>query len=144
LFSGAVHARDRVRFGREHEEKVTAISVFDHGTAVQRPSVSAGEIAKVWGLGEVQKEVIQATLADEYGLDVTFRERTPIYVERPIGSSEATEVLHAETNPFFATIGLRVESAPSGSGIEFRLSSPSSRRSCPQHGRVTSSGSSLG
>ena len=33
--------------------------------------------------GEVQKEVIQATLADDFGLDVTFRETTPIYVERP-------------------------------------------------------------
>ena len=30
-------------------------------------------------------------------------------------------MLHAETNPFFATIGLRVEPAPVGSGIDFRL-----------------------
>ncbi len=41
-------------FGRDHEEKVTAIGVFDHGTAVQAPAVSAGEIAKLWGLGEIQ------------------------------------------------------------------------------------------
>ena len=34
--------------------------------------------------GEVQKEVIQATLADDFGLDVTFRETTPIYIERPV------------------------------------------------------------
>jgi ribosomal protection tetracycline resistance protein len=71
--------------------------------------------------GEVQKEVIQATLADEYALEVTFRETTPIYVERPAGPGEALEVLHAESNPFLATIGLRVEPAPDGSGIEFRL-----------------------
>ena len=71
--------------------------------------------------GEVQKEVIQATLANEYGLDVTFRAATPICIERPMGTGEAAEVLHAETNPFFATIGLRVEPAPAGSGIEFRL-----------------------
>jgi ribosomal protection tetracycline resistance protein len=71
--------------------------------------------------GEVQKEVIQATLADEYGIVSEFREVTPIYVERPLASGEAVEVLHAETNPYEATIGLRVDPAEAGSGIEFRL-----------------------
>src|SRR5438874_2018372 len=71
--------------------------------------------------GEVQKEVIEATLAGDYGLEVVFRETTPIYVERPIGTGEAVEMLHAESNPFLATIGLRVDPAPQGSGIEFRL-----------------------
>ncbi len=192
MFSGTVHTRDRLQFGRDHEEKVTAISVFDQGAAVQRRAVSAGEIAKLWGLGEiqigdwigevpgramhseflpptlesvvvpvepddgqrlsvalaqlaeqdplinvrqddtrqemsvslygeVQKEVIQATLANDFGIDVTFRETTPIYVERPIRSGEAVEILHAESNPFRATIGLRVDPAPDGSGVEFRL-----------------------
>ncbi len=191
MFSGTVRTRDRLHFGRDHEEKVTAIGVFDHGTAVRRPAVSAGEIAKLWGLGEVQigdrigelpgramhtefppptlesvvapvdpddrqrlrvalaqlaeqdplinvrqddrrreisvslygevqKEVIQSTLASDFGVEVTFRETTPIYVERPIGTGEAVELLHAETNPFLATIGLRVDSAPEGSGVEFR------------------------
>ncbi len=71
--------------------------------------------------GEVQKEVIQATLASEFGLDVTFRETTPIYVERPAGTGEALELLHAESNPFLASIGLRIEPAPDGSGIGFQL-----------------------
>jgi ribosomal protection tetracycline resistance protein len=71
--------------------------------------------------GEVQKEVIQATLASDFGIDVTFRETTPIYIERPIRTGEAIEILHAESNPFLATIGLRVDPAPDGSGIEFRL-----------------------
>ncbi|MFY9577808.1 MAG: translation factor GTPase family protein [Gaiellaceae bacterium] len=71
--------------------------------------------------GEVQKEVIQATLANDFGVDVEFRETTPIYVERPIGTGEAVKILHAESNPFLATIGLRVDPAPEGSGIEFRL-----------------------
>jgi ribosomal protection tetracycline resistance protein len=191
MFSGTVRTRDRLHFGRDHEEKVTAISVFDNGTAVRRGAVSAGEIAKLWGLGEiqigdtigdmpdrpvpsefppptlesvvgpvdpgdrqrlrvalaqlaeqdplinvrqddtrqeisvslygeVQKEVIQATLANDFGLDVTFRETMPICVERPSGSGEAVEVLHAESNPFLATIGLRVDPAPEGSGSDFR------------------------
>jgi len=71
--------------------------------------------------GEVQKEVIEATLADDFGLDVTLGETTPIYVERPLGTGEAIELLHAPTNPFLATIALRVEPGREGSGIEFRL-----------------------
>ena len=65
--------------------------------------------------------MIQATLANDFGLDVDFRETTPIYIERPLGSGEAIEVLHSETNPFLATIGLRVDPAPADSGVEFRL-----------------------
>jgi ribosomal protection tetracycline resistance protein len=192
MFSGTIHTRERLRFGRGLEEKVTSIAVFERGPAVQRPSVSAGAVAKLLGLsgvqvgdrigqtetdvsdhhfspptlesvvvadepedrarlrvalaqlaeqdplinvrqddtcqelsvslyGEVQKEVIQATLTNEFGLDVTFRETTPLYIERPIGTGEAIEILHAETNPFLATIGLRIDRAPRGSGIEFQL-----------------------
>jgi ribosomal protection tetracycline resistance protein len=71
--------------------------------------------------GEVQKEVIQATLASDFAIDVAFRETTTLYIERPAGTGEAIELLHAPGNPFRATIGLRIEPAPSGSGIEFRL-----------------------
>jgi ribosomal protection tetracycline resistance protein len=71
--------------------------------------------------GEVQKEVIEATLGNDFGLDVAFEETTPIYVERPVAIGEAVEILHAESNPFFATIGLRVEPAAAESGIAFRL-----------------------
>jgi ribosomal protection tetracycline resistance protein len=181
-----------LRFGREFEGKVTAVAAFDRGPAVPCSSVSAGSVAKLWGLhevqigdrigeigtgepyqqfppptlesvvvvrtgderqrlrialaqlaeqdplinvrqdddrreisvslyGEVQKEVIQATLANEFDLDVTFHETTPIYIERPTRTGEAVEILHAESNPFLASIGLRVERAPNDSGIEFRL-----------------------
>ena len=84
--------------------------------------------------GEVQKEVIQATLAGDYGLDVVFQEATTLCVERPIGVGEAGELLYAKTkanvtgkssplssNPFLATLGLRVEPAPVDSGIQFDL-----------------------
>jgi ribosomal protection tetracycline resistance protein len=192
MFAGTVRARDRLRFGRDLEGKVTAIRVFDSGSDEQRPAVFAGEIGKLWGLreiqvgdrigeagtvatqhqfapptlesafvardpddrealrvalaqlaeqdpliavrqddtyqeisvslyGEVQKEVIQATLADDYGIDVEFRETTTICVERPLAAGEAVEILHAESNPFLATIGLRVEPADVDSGVEFRL-----------------------
>ncbi|MEU6913219.1 translation factor GTPase family protein [Streptomyces olindensis] len=71
--------------------------------------------------GEVQKEVLQATLADEYGLDVTFRETTPLCVERVTGTGQAAEFIKKDENPFLATVGLRVDPAPAGSGVSFRL-----------------------
>jgi ribosomal protection tetracycline resistance protein len=189
MFSGTVRIRDRLRFGRDAERKVTAISVFDEGSAVRRDAVSAGEIGQLWGLGEiqigdaigkprrasghqfapptletvvvpgtpdekgalrialaqlaeqdplinvrqddirqelsvslygeVQKEVIQATLASDFGLEVGFRETTTICVERPIGTGEAVERIRKPPNPFLATVGLRVEPAPIGTGIEY-------------------------
>ncbi|KPH99806.1 small GTP-binding protein [Actinobacteria bacterium OK006] len=71
--------------------------------------------------GEVQKEVIQTTLADEFGIDVLFRETTPLCIERPLGSGAAVEFIKKGLNPFLATVGLRVDPAPVGSGVEFRL-----------------------
>ena len=49
--------------------------------------------------GEVQKEVIQATLADEYDVDVRFRETTTICVERLVGSGAAFELIGKESEP---------------------------------------------
>ena len=71
--------------------------------------------------GEVQKEVIQATLASDFGIAVSFRETTMIYLERLAGRGSAVEFLQSDTHPFSATVGLRVEPAPDDSGITFRL-----------------------
>jgi ribosomal protection tetracycline resistance protein len=192
MFSGTLRVRDRLRLGRDGEGKVTAISVFERGPAVPRPSVAAGQIGQLWGLsgirigdtlgepgippahhafapptletvvvprcpadkgalhvaltqlaeqdplinlrqddvrqeilvslyGEVQKEVIQATLAGDFGIDVRFRETTAICIERPIGAGAAVEIIDKEPNPFLATVGLRIDPAPAGSGLRFRL-----------------------
>ena len=70
--------------------------------------------------GAVQKEVIQATLADEFSVAATFRETTMIYVERPLRRATALEILQSDDHPYSATVGLRVEPGPaapvSGSG----------------------------
>ncbi len=81
--------------------------------------------------GEVQKEVIQDTLMTEYGLDVTFRPTTTICIERPVGLGEAIEIKtrvsksylewDGHSNPFLATIGLRVEPASEASGAILRI-----------------------
>jgi len=71
--------------------------------------------------GEVQKQVIEATLAAEYGLEAGFRKTTPICVERPVRTGMAEEILHAPGNPFLATLGIRIDPAPPGSGTRFAL-----------------------
>jgi ribosomal protection tetracycline resistance protein len=83
--------------------------------------------------GEVQKEVIQATLERDYGIGADFRETTTVCIERPARAGEADEVIAARTktnitgrssplstNPFRATLGLRIEPAAPGSGIDYR------------------------
>jgi ribosomal protection tetracycline resistance protein len=192
MFSGTVRTRDRLRFPPDGERKVTAISVFDHGSAVRRGSIAAGRIGKLWGLGdvrigdaigtspttperhhfapptletvivprrpadrgalhaalaqlveqdplinlrqddvrqevflslygEVQKEVIQETLASDFHIDVEFRETTTICVERPIATGAAVEMIGVAPNPFLATVGLRIAPAAIDSGVELRL-----------------------
>jgi ribosomal protection tetracycline resistance protein len=71
--------------------------------------------------GEVQKEVIGATLASDFGLDVSFRASTTICIERPAGLGAAVEIGDTPGNPFLATIGLRVEPAPEGAGVTFGI-----------------------
>ena len=84
--------------------------------------------------GEVQKQVIGETLARDYGVEVDFHETTSICIERPITSAEDLEVISSpskanisgkssplSTNPWPATVGLRLEPAAPGSGIAFRV-----------------------
>ncbi|MGC5285106.1 GTP-binding protein [Micromonospora sp. DT231] len=71
--------------------------------------------------GEVQKEVIQATLADDFGVRVTFRETSVVHVERVCGVGGAVEVIAVAPNPFLATVGLRIAPAPPGAGVSFHL-----------------------
>ena len=49
--------------------------------------------------GEVQKEVIQETLATDYGIEVDFRETTTICVERPVGTGAAVELIGRGRTP---------------------------------------------
>jgi ribosomal protection tetracycline resistance protein len=71
--------------------------------------------------GEVQKEVIEATLLNDFGIDVVFEESTIICAERLLGTGHGLEVIFKEPNPFLATVGLRVEPRPKGTGNSFAL-----------------------
>ncbi len=71
--------------------------------------------------GEVQKEVIQATLRAEFGIATRFDATTTLCVERPAGVGQAIERLNTPSNPYRATIGLRIEPALPDTGIELRV-----------------------
>ncbi len=83
--------------------------------------------------GEVQKEVIQATLERDYGIAADFRETTVVCIERPAGVGEAEEVIQAKTKtnitgqelptehePVQGHVGPPDRAGPVGSGVEFR------------------------
>ncbi|MEU7483850.1 GTP-binding protein [Streptomyces sp. NPDC042319] len=73
--------------------------------------------------GEMQKEIIAAALADEYGIDATFTPSRVVCRERPAGTGEAVEELgHRAPAPsgHWATVGLRVDPAADGTGAVFR------------------------
>ncbi|HVH24898.1 MAG TPA: translation factor GTPase family protein [Pseudonocardia sp.] len=194
MFAGTLHTRDTLDFHRGGGGRITAINVFERGSAEVREAVAAGRIGQLRGLvdvrigdtfgvpsnadgngdgrfapptletvvlprqpadrgalhlaltqlaeqdplidlrrdelrqeiavslyGEVQKEVIAATLATDFGVEVEFRETTTICLERPVGRGAAVELIGTDSNPFLATVGLRIEPGPVDSGVRFRL-----------------------
>lgn len=70
--------------------------------------------------GEVQKEVIEATLTNDYGLNVRFSETTTICIERPVGVGNGLET-GKQGDPYLGTVGLRIEPGLIGSGIRYQL-----------------------
>ena len=71
--------------------------------------------------GEVQQQVIGSLLEEEYGVAVRFRDTAMICTERLRGTGAAVELIGTDPNPYLATVGLRVEPAPVGSGVDFGL-----------------------
>ncbi|WP_253866523.1 translation factor GTPase family protein [Micromonospora sp. WMMA2032] len=70
--------------------------------------------------GEVQKEVLAALMADRYGVRVRFSGTSTACIERVAGTGTAEERANERGNPYLAGLGLRIEAAPVGHGIEFR------------------------
>ncbi|MCC2379519.1 TetM/TetW/TetO/TetS family tetracycline resistance ribosomal protection protein [Bacillus wiedmannii] len=71
--------------------------------------------------GEVQKEVIETTLYEKYNLQVTFSNTRVVCIEKPIGIGNSVEVMGEKTNPFYATIGFKIERGELNSGITYKL-----------------------
>ena len=91
------------------------------GPADQRPPGRRGREISVSLYGEVQKEVIEATLATDFGIEVSFRETTTICIERPDrhGRGRRGPARRRQSVPRHARLARRAGAA--GSGVEFRL-----------------------
>ncbi|WP_086829108.1 translation factor GTPase family protein [Allokutzneria sp. NRRL B-24872] len=72
--------------------------------------------------GDVQREVIAARLAEEFGVAAEFSAPRVVCVERVAGTGHALQSM-GDTSPVrhWATIGLRVEPGARDSGVVFRL-----------------------
>lgn len=71
--------------------------------------------------GEVQKEVIHSVLKEKYHVEVTFSETRVICIEKPKGIGQALERMGEADNPFYGTVGFRVEPGEFGSGKTYKL-----------------------
>lgn len=100
-----------------------------HVDAAGQPTVSL--------YGRVQQEVLEATLADEYGVRARFADAAVLHIERPRGSGAAVERLNTAGNPYQATIGLRIEPAAPGSGVRFLVAAPARDMPLYLYGSVT-------
>lgn len=69
--------------------------------------------------GEVQMEILSSTLEEYYGIKVKFSDIQTIYKETPKGVG--TSIIHMgdELNPFWATVGLKIEPLERGEGLRY-------------------------
>ncbi len=70
-------------------------------------------------LGKVQLEVISSLLEEKYHVEVSVKEPTVIYLEKPLEKASHTIHIEVPPNPFWASIGLSVTPIPTGSGIQY-------------------------
>lgn len=100
-----------------------------HLDAAGQPTVSL--------YGQVQQEVLQATLADDYGVEARFADAAVLHIERPRRVGTAVERLNTPSNPYQATIGLRIEPGEPGSGVRFVVAAPARDMPLYLYGEVT-------
>ncbi|GAA2080006.1 tetracycline resistance ribosomal protection protein Otr(A) [Streptomyces albiaxialis] len=83
-----------------------------------RPAPGGGTSLLLYG--EVQKQVLAATLADAHGIEAAFAPSRTVCLERPSGTGEAYEEIqrHDHTG-LWATVGLRVGPGVRGTGRAF-------------------------
>jgi ribosomal protection tetracycline resistance protein len=103
---------------------LTTLAEQDPLISVRQDEVTGDDVISLYG--EVQKEVVEATLATRLdskhrGLAVEFRDTTVVCVERLLGPGAAVRFMGDGTNPFRATVGLEIQPAPEGAGIRFGL-----------------------
>ena len=96
----------------------TALQVLAEQDPLINTHLTGDDIA-VSLYGEVQGQVLQDRLSRDFGIDAAFAPARTVYLEQPVGVGTAVERM-APGAPFAATIGLRVEPGPSGTGAVYR------------------------
>ncbi|KKI90008.1 tetracycline resistance protein [Bacillus sp. SA1-12] len=71
--------------------------------------------------GKVQQEILTEMIQQQYGIDVIFSAPKVICIEKPLSTGNAAEYKVKDGNPFWATVGFRVEPGEEGSGLQYRL-----------------------
>ncbi|KHD14962.1 tetracycline resistance ribosomal protection protein [Clostridium butyricum] len=69
--------------------------------------------------GEVQMEILSSILDDFYGIKVEFSNIQTIYKETPKGVGTAMMLMQEGLNPFWATVGLKIEPGIRGEGLKY-------------------------
>ncbi len=107
---------------KDHSKLYTVLSLL----AEEDPllELEIGEINREIYLnlfGGIQMEILKSLLDESYGLKVDFSDATTIYKETPLGIGTAfTKMWDSENhNPYAAAVGIRIEPAPRGSGLQY-------------------------
>jgi ribosomal protection tetracycline resistance protein len=79
---------------------------------------SANKLA-VRMFGEIQMEILQELLLEQYGIAVKFLEATTIYMETPKSATTVRAPMGGFGTPFRAGAGFRVEPLPRGGGLVY-------------------------
>ncbi|MGK5546961.1 tetracycline resistance ribosomal protection protein Otr(A), partial [Streptomyces sp. URMC 127] len=96
-------------------------ALADQDPLIGTRTLPAGGGTSVLLYGEVQKEIIAATLAGEFGVEAVFAPSSTVHRERLTGTGEAYEEIDRHGgHAFWATVGLRAEPGAPGSGTVFR------------------------
>lgn len=69
--------------------------------------------------GEVQMEILSSIIDDFYGIKVEFSNIQTIYKEAPKGTGTSIMHMNEELNPFYATVGLKIEPLERGQGLKY-------------------------
>ncbi|NRT72958.1 tetracycline resistance ribosomal protection protein [Clostridium beijerinckii] len=69
--------------------------------------------------GEVQMEILSSILNDLYGIKVEYSNIQTIYKEAPKGVGTSIMNMQEGLNPFWATVGLKIEPAGRGAGLRY-------------------------
>jgi len=99
--------------------RTALLTLADQDPLMHARPAAAGTTALLL-YGEVQMEVLAATLAQDFGIEADFEPGRVRFLERPRDVGEASEEMpwHLGTR-YWATIGLRVGPGPRGSGGVF-------------------------